>query len=75
MGYQELLKPSPDGEGGGGKTDYSLGLGGQDFLVCYISQSVYKSNADRKFDNSLTVERERHPSRDAGIRPPLPSHV
>lgn len=31
------------------------GLGGQDFLVCYNSQSVYKWNADRKFYSSLTV--------------------
>lgn len=88
MRNQELLKRSLHGRGKTGikslwtegqKTDYSLfggrrggGLGGQDFFVCYNSQSVYKWNADRKFYSSLTVEQELHPSPDAGIRSPLP---
>lgn len=84
MGYQELSAWT------GGKKESKVcklkdkkqitpwfggGLRGQDFLVSYISQSVYKLNADRKFYSSLTVQQELHPSPDAGIRSPLPARV
>lgn len=63
---KKQITPFFGGEGRGRVSEVRI------LLVCYISQSVYKWNADRKFYSSLTVQQELHPSPDAGIRSPLP---
>lgn len=88
VGCHELLKPSLHGRGKKGikslltegqKTDYSLlvGVGAQRSgfsCVLYFTISLQVKRR-RKFYSSLTVQRELHPSPDAGIRPPLPSRL